>query len=207
MEKKAKTIFIVTLALVIVIAVSIFVVIAASPKVACRDGKDNDGDTFIDLKDPGCSSKVDKSELGSTQCDDGIDNVDSDTLVDYPNDPGCSSPSDNDEISGQCDDTLDNDNDGYKDLVDSKCSGFTDNDESPRDFCNDSDNGNIFNVKGIVSGEDNSIFFNHTDECISAVMLREYKCGSKSVDYNPLTQDFDCSQNATNSSCSNGACV
>lgn len=32
------------------------------PKPACNDGRDNDGDGKLDLRDPGCSSKTDNSE-------------------------------------------------------------------------------------------------------------------------------------------------
>jgi hypothetical protein len=35
---------------------------AHTPTPACSDGADNDGDTLIDLQDPGCSSASDNSE-------------------------------------------------------------------------------------------------------------------------------------------------
>ncbi|MBI2056410.1 MAG: hypothetical protein HYT37_03435, partial [Candidatus Sungbacteria bacterium] len=57
------------------------------------------------------------------ECRDGIDNADTeDTLSDFPSDPGCSSPNDNDERN-QCNDGIDNDNDGYCDISTSFCSG------------------------------------------------------------------------------------
>jgi hypothetical protein len=63
----------------------------------CNDGVDNasDSDTLIDLDDPGCADSSDSSELGTTQCDDGIDN-DADGLTDT-GDPGCSDASDTSE--------------------------------------------------------------------------------------------------------------
>jgi len=46
----------------------------ASLPTACSDGSDNDGDTFVDLADPGCTWIGDLSER--PDCDDGIDNDD-----------------------------------------------------------------------------------------------------------------------------------
>ena len=55
--------------------------------------------------DPGCGSPSDTSELGTTQCDDGIDN-DGDGRIDFRvgdkasvGDDQCSGPRDNDEIA------------------------------------------------------------------------------------------------------------
>ena len=87
----------------------------------CFDGIDNDGDGRTDWRpsvgdllgggsltsaltgDPGCSSPQDTSELGSTQCDDGIDN-DGDGRIDFrvgakaaEGDAQCSGPGDNSE--------------------------------------------------------------------------------------------------------------
>jgi len=57
----------------------------------CNDGKDNDGDGLIDLKDTGCKDVKDNDESDSNptvaQCSDGNDN-DADGLVDAK-DPGC----------------------------------------------------------------------------------------------------------------------
>lgn len=61
---------------------------------------------------------------------------------------------------------LDNDGDTYIDLQDSKCVNSKDRDESPRDFCNDSDGINYL-IQGTASGEDNSIPFSNTDFCVS----------------------------------------
>ncbi len=64
---------------------------------ACSDGKDNDGDGFVDYPtDIGCTSPQDSTETGTPQCSDGIDN-DRDTYTDYPADNGCSSPNDREE--------------------------------------------------------------------------------------------------------------
>ena len=63
----------------------------------CEDGRDNDGDGFVDEADPGCDA--DDSEApdnkpapapASGDCSDGRDN-DSDGLVDAAQDPGCES--------------------------------------------------------------------------------------------------------------------
>lgn len=49
--------------------------------VACNDNVDNDDDGLIDLSDPGCSDETDTSEYGANECDDGIDNGDTDIAV------------------------------------------------------------------------------------------------------------------------------
>ena len=62
----------------------------------CNDGIENDGDGFVDLIDPGCSSKDDDSESDPTkECDDGLDN-DYDGYLDMEDDD-CVSPIDVDE--------------------------------------------------------------------------------------------------------------
>ena len=100
----------VILAFVVIIAVVIvsffisglgtdIVILGVNPlsgKAECDDGIDNDGDEFVDLIDPGCSSKDDESELDSTkECDDGIDN-DNNGYIDMEDD-ACVSPIDVDE--------------------------------------------------------------------------------------------------------------
>jgi hypothetical protein len=68
---------------------------------ACNDGVDNDGDGYVDMNDPGCSSPTDNSEVNTTQtyaCNDGRDN-DGDGYIDMY-DPGCSSPTDDNESNG-----------------------------------------------------------------------------------------------------------
>ena len=115
----------------------------------CSDNSDNDGDTLVDLFDPGCSNSQDNDEthtgqIGGTgtptgggvggplpQCGDGADN-DGDSAVDYPNDFGCSGTNDADENmpKAQCQDGSDNDGDGKIDMNDSGCSGNQDNDEA-----------------------------------------------------------------------------
>ncbi len=57
----------------------------------CRDSKDNDEDGEIDLRDPGCQTPEDPSELDPeslSECADRRDN-DGDGLIDYPADPDC----------------------------------------------------------------------------------------------------------------------
>jgi hypothetical protein len=72
------------------------------------------------------------------QCDDGVDNADADTLVDYPDDLGCSSPTDNNEVNGQCDDISDNDGDTYTDYPsDPGCTSYSDSSELGSVQCDD----------------------------------------------------------------------
>jgi len=218
MEKEAKTIFIVALVLVLILVISIVVLVSAAPKgpkPQCRDGVDNDDDGLTDWPtDPGCANKNDNTETSSSLiCDNGQDEADdADTLADFRitnGDPGCTSTIDSSEIDGQCDDLIDNDDDGHIDFGsptrDSECTSFSDNDESPRDFCNEPDFG-VITVQGTTTGEDDSIQFNLTDFCLDSINLREYRCSGVTNDYDPNSQDFDCSINNF-TSCSNGACV
>ena len=97
----------------------------------CNDKVDNDKDGKIDLNDPGCKNKGDKSELGINQCDNGI-NDDYDKLIDYPRDPGCASITDTKEINSniQCDNGIDDDKDGLIDYPkDIGCKDSLDNNE------------------------------------------------------------------------------
>jgi len=105
----------------------------------------------------------------------------------------------------QCDDGIDNDGDGHVDLSDSRCFSPLGDDESPRDFCNDTDGTNIF-VQGFISGEDLSVPFNFADGCLDSVTVLEYFCGTQFNDYNPLLFNTSCVTNST-SVCSNGACI
>lgn len=79
--------------------ISDYVTLGITPfraKTQCDDGIDNDKDGYVDLTDPGCSSRDDESESDPTkECDDGIDN-DNDGYVDME-DYGCVSPIDVDE--------------------------------------------------------------------------------------------------------------
>jgi DNA-binding beta-propeller fold protein YncE len=61
----------------------------------CSDGADNDGDTLVDLADPGCRDATSKSE--SPSCNDGLDN-EGDGLIDMA-DSDCGNPwSDNESL-------------------------------------------------------------------------------------------------------------
>jgi probable HAF family extracellular repeat protein len=96
---------------------------------ACRDGSDNDSDTFTDHPaDPGCTSPVDWSE--EADCNDGIDN-DGDGQIDYPADGGCTSAGDPTE-QRDCSDGLDNDGDGLFDFpADPGCASVSSAIEDP----------------------------------------------------------------------------
>lgn len=58
----------------------------------CEDGRDNDGDGFVDGADPGCGADnteaPDDRPRGVSDCQDGRDN-DGDGLIDTAQDPGC----------------------------------------------------------------------------------------------------------------------
>jgi hypothetical protein len=104
-------------------------------------------------KDPGCASAADTTNSPNpspaTQCSDGVNNGDGDTLIDYPADPGCIAASDNSETNRGCSDKVDNDNDGKVDFpLDWGCAVPTlrvsplgpnqnDNDEVDPPQCND----------------------------------------------------------------------
>jgi len=188
MDKNGKIALIVSL-FVVVAAIAAFV-LAAPP--ACKDGLDNDGDTFIDWpNDPGCSSKSDNSELNlAVECDDGIDN-DGDNATDYPADAGCSSPSDNDESN--CGDGI---CEGGENST--TCSA----DCGLPDSCSDSDGGNVPNVYGYVSGYHNNNPFLYNDTCLTGTLLKETYCTGT----NPTLVNVSCATNTT-SICSAGACI
>lgn len=178
---------------------------------ACDNGVDeeNDRDTLSDFRlsggDPGCTSATDNDERDG-ECDDQINN-DFDGAIDYPTDAGCTSFSDPSELGAvQCDDGADNDGDTHPDMVDSKCASMTDTDESPRDFCSDTDGGQVFGTQGTVSGDDESVSFSNTDFCIDSTTLKEYYCGAQWQDYVPLSTNFNCAGNVS-TTCSNGACI
>ena len=64
-----------------------------------------------------------------TECNDGIDNTDIDTLVDL-NDPGCIGPEDTSEFGvTECDDMKDNEGDGFVDVNDAGCLAPSDDDD------------------------------------------------------------------------------
>lgn len=182
-----------------------------STSLVCDNGVDetNDADTLADYRlsggDPGCSAVTDNDERDG-QCDDRINN-DIDGAIDYPTDAGCISFSDPSELGTvQCDDGTDNDGDTHLDILDSKCASMTDNDESPRDFCNDTDGGQVFGTQGTVSGDDESVPFSSTDFCVDSTTLTEYYCGAQWQDYAPLSTNINCASNSS-TICSNGACV
>jgi glutamine amidotransferase-like uncharacterized protein len=101
----------------------------------CNDGIDNDGDSLVDLADPGCDDILDDDETDPVpnQCEDGIDN-DNDGFIDFPADIGCTDSSDNDETNPpvtQCNDGIDNDGDSFIDFPsDIGCTDSLDDDET-----------------------------------------------------------------------------
>jgi Ca2+-binding RTX toxin-like protein len=59
----------------------------AAPGAVCGDGKDNDGDTAVDMADLGCESTADDSELGPVPTCDAY-SVDRYTTLDVPREEG-----------------------------------------------------------------------------------------------------------------------
>ena len=108
-------------------------------RFACDDGVDNDGDTFVDLADPGCTSPEDDDESDATpaaQCSDDLDN-DADDRLDLA-DPDCTSESDPSEQGENtptaCANEVDDDADGWVDFpADPGCRAAGDADEADGD--------------------------------------------------------------------------
>ena len=101
------------------------------PQAQCSNGIDDDGDGYVDYPvDESCLSPDGDDEAQLIQlsaCNNQRDD-DADGLVDYPYDPGCASADDLDErddfdasMIAQCNDGVDNDQDGYADLADPQC--------------------------------------------------------------------------------------
>ncbi len=131
MNKNGKQIVLLSLLVISLLVMSFSLAARNGNAVACKDGIDNDGDTYTDYPaDPGCSSRNDNNERGTTICDNGVDN-DGDGAIDYPTDTGCSSPTDSSERGTiACDDGNDNDGDSYSDyLNDPGCTGIGDTSE------------------------------------------------------------------------------
>ncbi len=102
----------------------------------CNNGIDDDEDGYVDFPaDESClgpDADDESLEPDLTACNNQRDD-DSDGLIDFPFDPGCASPQDLDErddfnasMIAQCNDGIDNDQDGYADLADPQCSTPTD---------------------------------------------------------------------------------
>ena len=178
---------------------------------ACDELADNDNDGLVDFpNDPGCTSYSDSSELGTAQCDNGVDaSNDADSLADFRlsgGDPGCASATDSSEIDGQCDDLTDNDGDGTRDFtsanftVDPECASYADIEYD----CSDSDGGNFPLVQGTASGSFGGIPFSNPDICADSTTLTEYYCSP----FTAISANINC-VNATQgtTSCSSGVCI
>src|SRR3989339_649451 len=109
-----------------------------NPKAQCQDGSDNDGDGVVDGQDPGCSGNQDNDEhnicpaatqTSTCHCATNADCTAPDTCQ-----SGICRP-----VTYQCNDGIDNDNDGATDFPnDFSCSSATDNDETnPKAQCQD----------------------------------------------------------------------
>lgn len=83
----------------------------------CASCIDEDGDGWVDAKDPDCvSGAEDNSTFGQDPCHDGVDN-DLDDLIDFE-DPDCE---DGFGTESNCKDDIDNDGDGWTDRADGEC--------------------------------------------------------------------------------------
>ena len=102
----------------------------------CSNGIDDDGDGYVDYPiDDSCLTPEDDDEsfmVELTACNNQRDD-DADGLIDFPFDPGCASAQDLDErddtdasMIAQCNDGVDNDQEGYADLADPQCATATD---------------------------------------------------------------------------------
>lgn len=102
---------------------------------SCNDCLDNDGDGWIDEKDPDCVNGEAETELTTENtCNDGVDN-DGDGLVDVADDncvDGLSAE------SAECSDNTDNDGDGWIDAADPDCvAGIFEDGTNVGGTCND----------------------------------------------------------------------
>jgi hypothetical protein len=91
----------------------------------CDNGIDDDGDGWIDLWDPDCTTGTGETGLAFTACNDGADN-DGDGDVDAA-DAQCGTGFDNNEEDASADDCMngaDDDGDGWIDFLDPDCSVF-----------------------------------------------------------------------------------
>ncbi|MBR9678646.1 MAG: hypothetical protein GON13_00065 [Nanoarchaeota archaeon] len=122
----------------------------------------------------------------------------------------------------ECRDKLDNDGDGYIDLLDGGCDNKFDNDETDcgdgvceggetsiscsqdcgqPDSCTDTDGGFNILLRGTAYGVENGIDYYYTDSCLSDTTLLEYYCNG-----------VDCVNNVVNcydynlTLCFNGTC-
>ena len=197
--------------IVFVVAVSLFGSLDSFTGLARgRDG-------LIDLSDLGCLDRKDNDEsnCGDNVCEGGES---SSTCT-----QDCGMP------VTECNDEVDNDNDGSVDLADAGCSDSSDNDESncgdgvcePHessssctadcgipDSCSDSDGGISPSIQGTVSGYDNGQQYSNTDACIDSKFLNENYCNGG---VNPASATYDCGvfNNQTNQtgSCQSGRCA
>lgn len=92
---------------------------------ACADGIDNDGDNLVDSADPGCSSSADTDETNTSGGGggDGGGNGGGGT-------GGGSGGGNSGGAAPACEDNVDNDGDGLKDMSDPGCESAADMDES-----------------------------------------------------------------------------
>lgn len=97
----------------------------ATPRPACGDSVDNDGDAAADYPfDPGCADYEDDDEVDPDPLPacSNADDDDADEVTDFPLEPGCEAASDDDELDPatppQCADGADNDLNGDIDYPD-----------------------------------------------------------------------------------------
>lgn len=155
-------------------------VLLTGASTECSNGiDDGDVDKFIDKLDPGCHTDnsaahsstydpTDTSELGTNECDDGLDN-DGDGFVDF-NDTDCVFPEDPTEFGReQCSDTKDNDGDGFIDWsTDPGCAGPKDTTEfsfsAQCDDGFDNDGDGLIDFRSNSTGDSGCVTVQDSDE-------------------------------------------
>lgn len=123
----------------------------------------------------------------------------------------------------ECNDKIDNDGDGAKDMADGGCDNRKDNDESNcgdgvceggetpancqadcgyPDSCSDTDGGNVISIFGTTSGYFNNNPYSNDDYCVDAGNIMEYYC---SGDYEQSQQQSCGTDGYGSDYCQNGS--
>ena len=157
------------------------------PASRCIDGRDNDGDGFIDLADPGCEDVWDNDETDPDiapptpppeTCSDGIQNQ-GEEAVDCGG-PNCVACQVVDPVYA-CSDGIDNDGDFKIDFpADVGCTSVTDDDEfnaiSTIATCVDTDDVTGEENKGSVTGNFFGNPFGPIEDSCWSIYVKEYFC-------------------------------
>ena len=162
--------------------------VGVSTKPECNDKIDNDGDGWIDMDDSGCLKRGDPDE---SDCGDGVCEG-SESCTYCPEDCGVCPTTTTISPTTTLPPTTT--------LVTTTIIVTT---TIPRS-CNDTDGGEVYTVKGTVSGYYLGEPYENTDYCVDSETLHEYYClGNRHYSYS-----IPCiNVTATPMICSDGACV